>query len=283
MSECYDYSTIVGCHTTAGGAKISVVVHYQTDYSGRPNSWITDVHGNVVAGATAANTTAGACLIDVGEQQVELSDLALGCALDPSGQAIGSVVLSKVYNEETGVMTQVRVMYPYAGGAPVSPYTGAFGNCGDAEVTSLEACYNGQPVAIHFIHGNPGLEPSVLVTDAMGDTVVGADASNTLIGCCPIVPVENKHLVFMWRNGGVLDIPQIMSLSGARHVLSVTVKQISGRGTIQGDSGSGVPMDAGETWSWSAVSDQNVDFLSASALSMDAGGGEQRITATYIL
>jgi hypothetical protein len=283
-NECYDYSVIPGCYLNGAGARTSVVIHYYTDYAGQPATRITDTAGVIIAGATAANTSPGACMIDVGEYQVELSDLILGCALDAEGQAIGSVVLSKVYNEETGVIAQVRVMYPYGGGTPVSPYVGAFGNCGDAEVTSVIGCYNGDtPVTIHYIHGNPGLEPSVIVTDTFGQLIMAASPADTFVGVCQIVPVETKHLIYLERNGGIVTMGDIVATTGAAKVMSVTVKQIAGRGTIAGDSGSGVPMDAGETWSWSAVSDQNSDYLSASALSMDAGGGEQRITATYYL
>jgi hypothetical protein len=224
--ECYDYSAVLGCHTTSAGIKQSVVLHYYTDYDGQPAVRITNATGDIIAGATAANTTAGACLIDIGEQQVELSDFTLGCALDAQGNAIGPVVLSRRFNEETGVETQTRVLYPYNGGAPVEPYTGPFGVC--ESIT------------------------------------------------------EKPHLIYLERNGGTVDMSNIMAATGALRILSITVKQISGRGEITADSGSGVPMDAGETWSWSAVSDKNADHLSSSALTMVANG-EQRITCTYIL
>lgn len=212
--------------------------------------------------------------------QVELSDLALGCALDGAGNAIGVVVLSKVFDEDLGVETQVRVMYPYGGGAPVSPYTGAFGSCADAEVTSVVGCADGAvPVVIHYIHATPGAAPAVLVTDAGGVVVAYTTLS---AGQCAIPRPETPHFIYLERNGGVVAMADILAVSGARQVLSVTVKQISGRGSINGDAGSGVPMDAGETWSWSVQTDDHMEFLSLSALQMDAGGGEQRITATYI-
>jgi hypothetical protein len=223
--ECYDYSAIAGCYTNAAGDKISVVLHYYTDYDGQPAVRITDAVGAIVAGATGANTTPGACLIDVGEQQVELSDFVLGCALDGNGNAIGPVVLSRRFDEETGIETQTRILYPYDGSAPIDPYTGPFGVC----------------------------EKSL----------------------------DTPHLIYLERNGGTVTMADIMAATGAIRILSVTVKQISGRGEITADSGSGVPMDAGETWSWSAVSDKNADHLSTSALTMTANG-EQRITATYI-
>jgi len=223
-NECYDYSAIPGCYND-GTIRTSVVIHYYTDFNGQPASRITDIAGAIVVGADASNTSPGACLIDVGEQQVELSDFVLGCAVDGAGNAIGPVVLSRRFDEETGVETQTRILYPYDGSAPVDPYTGAFGTC--------EAV------------------------------------------------IDSPHLIYLERNGGTVTMADIMAATGARRVLSVTVKQISGRGEIQADSGSGVPMDTGETWSWSAVSDKNADHLSTSALTMTANG-EQRITATYI-
>lgn len=226
--ECYDYSAIAGCFTATNGDRTSVVLHYYTDYNGQPAVRITDAVGNIVAGADETNTSPGACLIDVGEQQVELSDFTLGCALDGAGNAIGVVVLSRFVDEEIGVETQTRVMYPYDGSAPISPYSGPFGPC----------------------------VPATLPT---------------------------PHYIYLERNGGIVTMADIMATTGARQILSVTVKQISGVGVIQADSGSGVPMDAGETWSWSVVTEDHLEFLSTSALSMNAGGGEQRITATYIL
>lgn len=214
--------------------------------------------------------------------QVELSDVALGCALDAQGNAIGKVLLSKVYNEETGVQTQTLVMYPYSGAAPVSPYVGAFGDCGEAEVTSVEGCFAGIPVVIHFIHGTPGDAPVSIITNVDGVIVAGANASNTVAGVCPVLPVETPHYVYMERNGGVVTVADIQAASGARHVLSVTVKQMNGRGEITADAGSGVPIDAGETWSWSVQTDDHNEFLTQSALTLNAGDGEQRITATYI-
>jgi hypothetical protein len=225
-NECYDYSVIPGCYTDGAGNKTSVVLHYYTAFSGQPAARITDSVGAIVAGANASNTTPGACLIDVGEQQVELSDFVLGCALNNDGNAIGPVVLSRRFDEETGIETQTRIFYPYDGSPAVDPYTGPFGPC----------------------------ERSL----------------------------ESKHLIYLERNGGVVTMADIVATTGSQKVMSVTVKQISGRGSITGDSGGGVPMDTGETWSWSAVSDENSDYLSSSALSMDAGGGEQRITATYV-
>lgn len=216
-------------------------------------------------------------------EQVEISDLVLGCAVDGAGVAIGVVVLSKVVDEVTGIETQVRSMYPYGGGAAVTPYVGPFQMCGKPEITTVVGCYQGAtPVSIHYIHVTGGSAPSVIVTDTFGVIIAAATAANTTVGLCAIVPVETKHLIYLEKNGGVITMADIMGATGANRVLSVTVKQMSGQGQITADAGGGVPFDAGETWSWSVVSDQNIDTLSASILTLDAGSGEQRITAIYV-
>ena len=224
-NECYDYSVIPGCYVDGAGVKTSVVLHYYTAFSGQPAARITDSVGNIVAGANASNTTPGACLINVGEQQVELSDFVLGCALDGAGNTLGPVVLSRRFNEETGIETQTRILYPYDGSPAVDPYAGPFGPC-----------------EVH---------------------------------------VESKQLIYIERNSGTVTMADIVAATGSNKIMSVTVKQIAGTGTVTADAGSGSPMDAGETWSWSAISDENSDHLSASSLTMDASGGEQRITAIY--
>ena len=63
-----------------------------------------------------------------GAPQVEISDLAIGCTLDGDGQPNGTLVLSRVINEDTGVETVTRVAYLYDGSV-VSGYTGPFGPC----------------------------------------------------------------------------------------------------------------------------------------------------------
>jgi hypothetical protein len=85
-------------------------------------------------------------------------------------------------------------------------------------------------------------------------------------------------LIYLERNGGVVKMADIVAATGATKITSVTVKQISGRGTISSDSGSGVPIDANESWSWG-----NNNSLINAQLVMDASSGEQRITAIYTI
>lgn len=61
MSTCKDSSTVLGCYTAAGASPVSVVIHFTYDYAGQPGVHITDASGAVIAGATLANTTLGAC------------------------------------------------------------------------------------------------------------------------------------------------------------------------------------------------------------------------------
>ncbi len=99
--------------------------------------------------------------------------------------------------------------------------------------------------------------------------------------CCPVTPEALKNLIWLQRNLGTVTMANIMAATGATHVGTVTVKQITGTGTVSGDAGSGVPLSAGESWSWGVISQDQTEFLDNSTLSMNAGGGEQRITAIY--
>lgn len=152
------------------------------------------------------------------------------------------------------------------------------------ETVDLKACLNGVEI--------PGF---AIVTDADTQTVTGeqwrdpntgawgALPAGAVVGACPVVINERSVLIYLERNGGVVAMSDIVAAVGTDKVQSVTVKQISGNGAVTGDAGSGVPLSTGETWSWSAITGSDYwDYLGASALSMDAGGGEQRITATYI-
>lgn len=151
------------------------------------------------------------------------------------------------------------------------------------ESDDLEWCFDGVNV-VQWVVKDRG-EPTGVIfwTDAASGVVIPTPTGPGLVrGVCPLPSVETPHLIYMERNGGVVTMADIVANTGARQVLSVTVKQISGRGSVTADAGSGVPFDAGETWSWSVVTERHTEYLTTSALTMDAGGGEQRITATYI-
>ncbi len=61
-------------------------------------------------------------------------------------------------------------------------------SCQDAQV--IQGCYNGNtPVSIHYIYGKnaAGLTAlNTVITDAAGTPVAGANATNTVVGSCPI-------------------------------------------------------------------------------------------------
>ena len=109
---------------------------------------------------------------------------------------------------------------------------------------------------------------------------VAAPAGATLGRCS----AQRNIGIYLERNTSAVTLADIVAATGSTQIMSVTVKQILGTGAISGDSGSGVPLSAGETWSWSASTGEGFqDMFNASALKLNAGGGEQRITATYVL
>jgi hypothetical protein len=61
-NACLNNTSVVGCYKDGAGVLHPVVIHYTLDNQGAPKVVITDVAGVVVAGATVANTTAGACV-----------------------------------------------------------------------------------------------------------------------------------------------------------------------------------------------------------------------------
>jgi hypothetical protein len=145
------------------------------------------------------------------------------------------------------------------------------------EVTTTTPC--GDTTVKYF---DPDVSPMVEVAEDLIECINGEGKCPC---CTETTPVAARKVsVYLQSNGGTVSMADIIAAVGTQKVQSVTVKQISGRGHVAADAGSGVPLDTGETWSWSAITGSDVwDHLGASALSMDAGGGEQRITATYIL
>jgi len=173
---------------------------------------------------------------------------------------------------------------PAAYNADGTAYAGAIGAltaCDTPEIESdpVQYCDGGLVPFLRWFIKRDGVITGSVDTDLAG--ISYAPAGSITVGICPAVPEFREILVYMERNGGTVTVADIVASTGAIAVHSITVKQISGRGSVAADSGSGVPLDAGETWSWSAISPDNTDTMNASALTLDAGGGEQRITATY--
>ena len=94
---------------------------------------------------------------------------------------------------------------------------------------------------------------------------------------------SRKIGIYLQQNFDAISMADIASATGSSQIMSVTVKQIVGTGSVGSEYGSGVPLSAGETWSWSAISGEDFqDTFSSSSLIMKANGGEQRITATVV-
>lgn len=168
-------------------------------------------------------------------------------------------------------------------------YTGAISaltRCNSEKLDIGEAeffCANGQTLTRTTAWDVSGAAPVAVssVWQDLSGAVVAAPAAATLAsGACAI---ERQVKIYLERNGGVISMADIVAAVGTSRVQAVTVKQISGRGTVSADSGSGVPIDAGEVWSWSAISGaEALDLIGDSQLAFDAGTGEQRISATYL-
>jgi hypothetical protein len=192
------------------------------------------------------------------------------------------------YSEDTGVWT---LRYENLDG---TPFTGTL----PTDLTSVTAQVNVTRTAVlgcaagvsyymretaRFDAETGALESELVDWVDSAGVVSAAAPAGFVLGDCPAVVPERKVLIYLERNGGVVSMADIESAVGTNKIQSVTVKQIAGTGSVSGDSGSGVPLSTGETWSWSAITGSDAwDYLGASALSLDAGSGEQRITALYI-
>jgi hypothetical protein len=204
----------------------------------------------------------------------------------------------KVFDREMVVMcapdgTKVAIQNVTAEDAPLgtaptfeawtlngAPYVGsitALTDCGTEKVdisTGEDYCAAGvNYTRVDFIDTTTLLPIGSIWLDDNG-TPVGQPAGAAK-GLCAIQAFD---LIYLERNGGVVKMADIVAATGATKITSVTVKQISGRGTITGDTGSGVPLDTEESWSWG-----NNNSLINAQLVMDASGGEQRITAIYTI
>lgn len=79
MSDCRDVVAIAGCFNDGVNPPVTVMVTQTHDHQGAPAVRITDVAGAVVAGATAANTTLGACTLPSPTTEFnELCDMQAG-------------------------------------------------------------------------------------------------------------------------------------------------------------------------------------------------------------
>lgn len=74
MSDCRDTNAVLGCYND-GVTPVTVIVTHVHDYKGAPAAIITNLAGVVVAGATLANTTLGACALALPSTTTEFNEL----------------------------------------------------------------------------------------------------------------------------------------------------------------------------------------------------------------
>lgn len=112
-----------------------------------------------------------------------------------------------------------------------------------------------------------------LVALAPGDTLAW--------GPCPeAAPAPTLRTIKMgWQQivGAPFSLADALAMGGSR-ILSYTIKQISGQGAINGDTGGGVLIDAGESWS----AGTNTNDVLSTVTSFDPGSGIMRLTWQYI-
>ena len=83
MTDCRDTNAVLGCFNDGTNPPVTVMVTHVHDFQGAPAVVITDLVGAVVAGATAANTTLGACAL--ASPDVEFNEL---CDIQADGSSI---------------------------------------------------------------------------------------------------------------------------------------------------------------------------------------------------
>lgn len=75
MSQCLNNTAVLGCYSDGTNPPQSVVIHYAYDNEGAPATYITDLSGAIIAAATVANTTPGACALPTPDVEwIELCD-----------------------------------------------------------------------------------------------------------------------------------------------------------------------------------------------------------------
>lgn len=125
MSECLNNTSVVGCFNN-GLVNIPVVIHYTFDNLGAPQVRVTDgITGDVVAAATSANTTPGAC--PIASPDVEFLEL---CDVQANGTVVEFIrrnvtVFDQAANPVSTVTDlQADLLTPYV-------VTGTVKACGD--------------------------------------------------------------------------------------------------------------------------------------------------------
>jgi hypothetical protein len=162
-----------------------------------------------------------------------------------------------------------------------APYTGVVADlvdCGIDKVNTERSDYCAAGQNYTRVDGLSETTGAPVWTVWLNDVGVPVAApSGAVKGICV---VNAAPYIYIQQNTAVLTMAGILAATGAASVQSITVKQTSGVGSVTADAGTGAPLDKAESWSWASTT---TDTFGASALSFNAGTGEQRITAIYYL
>lgn len=152
-------------------------------------------------------------------------------------------------------------------------------------------CADGVPYTrTTFFDVETRLPTAVVWQDASG-AIVAEPAGPLVVGDCPAVATSIKVAWLLvdasrpWSGEGA---PPSSSITGAELVamfgslLSVTIKQTRGNGTLTGAVAptGAVPFSLGESWSWSSHGQDQEDVLDP-AFTLNAGSGAIRVIVTY--
>lgn len=137
-------------------------------------------------------------------------------------------------------------------------------------------CQGGVTYPVRYTYTRAGAINQITALDGSGSPFDPRANGSWQWGQC--VPADVVNRIYLNRNTAVLTLAQIQSAIGAGKIISITVKQLNGTGQITPDAGATTQLNASEVWEWGERNSMN-----GSALSMNAGSGEQRITAVYTI
>lgn len=203
-------------------------------------------------------------------------DCEIALAMNPSTLEIVVVTLCFVGGVPTTTLTNVDGS-PYVGPQPI-----ALDKEWNFQTHTL--CDGGaQTVTRTDVFVDGGQAPSFSIWQDITGAVIPAPAPGDTLawGPCPeVTPAPTIRIIKMgWQQivGAPFSLADALAMGGSK-ILSYTIKQISGQGTINGDAGGGVLIDAGEAWSGGTGKD---DVLST-VTSFNPGSGTMRLTWQYI-
>jgi hypothetical protein len=260
---------------------------------------VDDCLVSVVYTAPAGGSiVAGAVIVPPGECPREVVVVSTVSASPTSSTPTYDREIATWCNPTTGVAVAVMTLWDVVavpGTAPVvtawnldgTAYVGAVSalvKCAttDIEVVTLTVCDGTSNFTrTTFLDGVTRVVQGMLWQDATG-AVVATPAGPFTVGSCPDVTPRTIGVSFRdLAIGTVLTGAALQtSLGATARLLSVTVRQSTGTGSVTGTDGGSVALALGESWSWTADSAKAEDVLNT-GFSFSSGSGTMRVVATY--